>query len=106
MTNTSLTIDCDSSALLLFAKLLDLSLEVSNGSFDLGNLGFELCRVDSYFGSTATGKLLVRLYPSDCLLRFVAARFAGNFDLLGVKQIGHSVSVVKPNVKVNRPVVA
>jgi len=83
MPQSEVTIEvvCDSSPFQLFAKLLERSVEFGERPLDLGNLGFELFRVESDFDATTTSKLVVRLYPSDRFLRFAATFFARDFDL-------------------------
>ena len=85
MASSSVEIVCDSSPFVLFTKLLESRLKISERSFALGDLGFELLRVESDFGSASAGKLVVRLYPSDGLLRFATTILAGDFDLAFVE---------------------
>lgn len=81
MAMTTVNVICDSSPFILFTKLFEGRLQVSERTFDLGDLGFELFRVESDFSSASAGKLVVRLYPSDRFLSFAATVLAGDFDL-------------------------
>lgn len=83
--SVQLSVVCDSSPFVLFTKLLEGSLKISERSFDLGDLGFELFRVESDFGSASAGKLVVRLYPSDSFLRFATTILARDLDLAFVE---------------------
>ena len=80
MASSTVEIVCDSSPFVLFAKLLESRLKISERSFELGDLGFELFRAESDFSSASAGKLVVRLYPSDGFLRFATTIFAEDFD--------------------------
>ena len=93
-----MAITCDASPLLLFAKILEAALQGRERLFDLGNLGFELARVESGFCAAGTGETLVRLYPSDAFLRFATTVFAGDFDLELVHDSSHVHSLM-PNVE-------
>ncbi|SHJ08128.1 hypothetical protein SAMN05519226_1487 [Cycloclasticus pugetii] len=77
---TNITIDCNSAALTGYLALLEHVVDLGKLTLDLGNLGFELARVDVDNSATSTGKLLVTLYPSDSLLSFVATALAGDAD--------------------------
>lgn len=79
--SVQLSVVCDSSPFVLFASLFKAQLEGCEQLSDLGNLGFELFRIESDHGSAPAGKLVVRLYPSDRLLRFAATALADDFDL-------------------------
>lgn len=92
-----MAITCDASPLLLFTKIFQAALQGREGLFDLGNLGFELARVESDFCTAGTGKTFVRLYPSDAFLRFATTVFAGDFDLGLVEDSSHEFSLM-PNV--------
>ena len=74
-------VTCDSSPFVLFTKLLDCRLKVRERLLDLSDLGFKLLRIESDFGSTRTGELVVRRYPSDGFLHCAATVFAGDFNL-------------------------
>lgn len=87
--STALKITCDSAPLRSFTELFEAALKVRNLSLDLGNLTFELARIDTDFSAASAGELTVRLYPSDAFLRFAAAVLAGNFDLGTIKETGH-----------------
>lgn len=69
---------CGAQPLLLFTEILQGFLERSKGRIDFGDLPLELARVESNLCAAGTGKLLVKLYPSDAFLRFAGAIFAGN----------------------------
>jgi len=79
-----ITITCDGSPFILFVELLDRFLKGVKRALDLGDLGGELCRVESDYGSAGAGKCVVRLYPSDGLLRYAATALAGEVNLDGV----------------------
>jgi hypothetical protein len=79
--SVQMSVVCDSSPFVLFTKLLESHLKISERSLDIVDLGFELFRIESDLGSASTGKLVVRLYPSDSFLRFAATVFAGDFNL-------------------------
>jgi hypothetical protein len=87
---------CDAQPLISFAKVLERFLEFRKGTLCLGDLGFEVARVDSDVGSTGTGEVVVRLYPSDALFRFAGAVLAGDFDFCGVEESRHGCH--SPNV--------
>jgi len=69
---TTITIKCDASPLILFTELLDSALQSRERLFNLSDLDFELARIEHDISCANTGELLVRLYPSDSLLRFAA----------------------------------
>jgi hypothetical protein len=85
MASQTICIRCDSSPFILFTKLLEGRLKVSERTLDLSNFGFELFRIESDFSSTAAGELIVRLYPSDSFFRFATTILAGDFDLVLVE---------------------
>jgi hypothetical protein len=83
-----LEIICDADPLLLFLELLEHALNACEGFrkelFGLGRLAPELIRLEVDDSSAAAGKLTVRLYPSDGLLRFASTLRAGNVNLEAV----------------------
>jgi len=81
MASSTVEIVCDSSPFVLFAKLLESRLKISERSFELGDLGFELFRAESDFSSASAGKLVVRLYPSDGFLRFCVRQFSQRISM-------------------------
>jgi hypothetical protein len=83
-------IECDAQALVLFTEIFQSFLQRSERHFDFSNFGFELARVDCDFSTTLTGKVFVRLYPSDAFLSFAGAIFAGDFDFSAIEKVGHN----------------
>lgn len=81
---TTLAIKCDAQPLVLFIELFQAFLERSKGRINLGQLGFELARVECAGAAACTGKLSIRIYPSDAFLGFATAVFAGKYDLCAV----------------------
>ena len=81
MADSSMNVVCDASAFVLLVKLVEFRLNASQRTLSLCDLGFELCRIESEASTADAGKLVVRLYPSDAFLRFVAAHFARDVDL-------------------------
>lgn len=75
-----LEIKCDAQPLVLFIELFQAFLKRSKGRINLGQLGFELARVECAGAAADAGELCVRIYPSDALLGFATAVFAGKFD--------------------------
>ena len=86
MAAATLTLSCDTSPLMTFLALFKHALESSKRSLQLGDLGFELVRVEHDYSAAGAGELLVRLYPSDAFLRFAATIFARELNLLSVEQ--------------------
>jgi len=82
---TTLSIKCDASPLILFTELLNGALQRRARFFNLGDLGFELARVEHDVSSAKTGELLVRLYPSDSFLRFATTLFAWDVNLSAIE---------------------
>lgn len=76
---------CDADPLLLFVELLEHALnarmKISEQLFGLSRLSPELIRLEVDDSSASTGKLTVRLYPSDGFLRFASTLRAGNLNL-------------------------
>ena len=90
---TNLTVVCDAAPLMLFTELLETALKVRQRPVSLGNLPFELARVENDVSPACTGELRVRLYPSDAFLRFASTLRARNFELSAVEQT-HNASAV------------
>lgn len=76
-----LAIACDAQPLVLFIELFKAFLERSKSRIDLGQLGFEFARVEAAGTAANAGELTIRIYPSDALLGFATAVFAGKFDI-------------------------
>jgi hypothetical protein len=84
MTKINMTLECDSRAFASFEHLFKICLEVRNAFFDTDDLPNELVRIEQDDSSARTGKVFVRLYPSDAFLDFAAAVFARDVDRLTV----------------------
>lgn len=78
--DTKLKLTVDTQPLILFTEVLQGFLKRIERPLDLGNLTFELARIDSDFSTANTGELFVRLYPSDAFLSFAGTIFTGKFD--------------------------
>jgi hypothetical protein len=74
-------LELDTAPLRSFLDDLKLCIESSQQVFDLGELDFELVRVEQDISTAGAGKLLMVCYPSDALVNFVAARFASDGEL-------------------------
>ena len=72
---------CDAAPFLYFLELVERALKVGHGLVDLGELGFELVRLEVDESTARAGVLTVRLYPSDSFLCFAATLRTGNVDL-------------------------
>lgn len=81
-----LKIDCDGGPLLSFVHLL----RVAKVDVDFDKLSFNPFRVESDYTATAAGEMTVRLYPSDGLLRHVAALLAKNVEFEIIKSADHA----------------
>jgi hypothetical protein len=79
-TNPSIELQCDASPLTAFIELLQCALESRKRPLGRGDLPAELARLEAGDDATRAGQLRVRLYPSDALLRFAAACWAGDGD--------------------------
>jgi hypothetical protein len=82
----SVSLEVDPKPIMLFIELFKRALEASQCALDIGDLGFELARVETDGSATETGKLVIRLYPSDSFLDFAATTLAGDFDIMGIKE--------------------
>lgn len=91
----NLTIRCDASPLRLFIKLFEAALQGRKGSLNVGDLGFELARVEDDVGAADAGEMVVRVYPSDAFLRFAVTVFAGDADFGVVEDADHVLSMPK-----------
>jgi len=80
MATIEIVIRCNSAPLITYLDLLKESSKARKAFFDLGDLGFELARIETNSRSATTRELLVTFYPSDALLSFVATALAGNRD--------------------------
>jgi hypothetical protein len=94
----AITINCDTSPLILFAKIFEAALKGRERFLNFGDFGFELARVESDLCAAGTGELLVRFYPSDAFLRFAATVFAGDFNFGTIQNAGHGFSL--PNIQI------
>ena len=83
-------IECDAQPLVLFTEIFQSFLQRSERLFDFSNFGFELARIDCDFNTATTGKVFVRLYPSDAFLCFAGTIFAGDFDFSAIKKVSHN----------------
>ena len=90
MTTSTINLACNAEPLLLFIELLKRALQVTNRRFDLGNLEFELARIESNFSAASACELGITLYPSDAFFDFAVAIFAGDFDFSFVDKSSHS----------------
>jgi len=79
---------CDSAPLLTFLALVKLGLHRANKvvdfPFSLSDRPQELVRIEVDADAAGADEMVVRLYPSDRLLRFAATAGAGNLDDAGV----------------------
>lgn len=73
MAPTTVNLDCDASPLMTFVQLLEGAIKSVKPRLDIPNLPDELVRVENDADSAGTGKMIVRLYPSDAFLRYGAA---------------------------------
>ena len=79
--NVDVAIKCDASPLLLFIEFIKSALQVCNRTITLGDLSFELARIETDNNTAGAGEITIVLYPSDAFLRFAVTLCAGNFDL-------------------------
>ncbi|MDO9151710.1 MAG: hypothetical protein Q7U33_10065 [Methylotenera sp.] len=86
----TLKIECDAQPLFLFTEIFQSFLQRSERLFDFSDFGFELARVDCDFSTATTGKVFVRLYPSDAFLSFAGAIFARDFDFSTIEKVSHN----------------
>lgn len=86
MSDARLSIRCDTSAIMLFAELLQRALEGRVAPLCFDEFGPEDFRLEQDNRAAGTDELIVRLYPSDYLLRRTAAAFAGDFNLDLIEQ--------------------
>ena len=84
-----LKIECDAQPFLLFTEVFESFLERIKRPLDLGNLSFELVRLDTDYTAASAGKLIVRLYPSDAFLSFAGAIFAGDLNFCAIEKVSH-----------------
>ena len=88
----TLNIVCDPAPIVLFTELFKRALEASQRPLDLGELCFELARLETDNGSAGAGELTVRLYPSDAFLCFAAAALAGDLKFGGIEKTSHNIT--------------
>ena len=86
---TTVKIICDAQPFISFAETLESFLQRRERLFDFSDLRFELTRVECDLGTAGTGKVLVRLYPSDALLGFAGAIFARDFNFSTIEKVTH-----------------
>lgn len=75
MDQMTLALRADTAPIDGFIRLLELA-KLPEATFQIGNLPSELVRIENDLGAADTCELTVRLYPSDALLRHVAAVLA------------------------------
>ena len=75
-----LKITCDAAPFTSFTKLLERCFELGGCLGSGVDLPDELIRVESDDVAVNTGELVVRLYPSDSLLRFLGTLRTRNLD--------------------------
>lgn len=85
----TVTIDADTKPILLVLELLNRSLQTRVSPFDVGDLDFELVRIEQVTNPANANEILVTFYPSDALLNFAAAALARDLDLEFIKQLFH-----------------
>jgi hypothetical protein len=90
MAKNNVKIELDASAFISFTEIFESFLKRRVVSLDSSDLPFEIARVDCDCSAASTGKLIVRLYPSDAFLAFVGAIFAGNFDFSTIEKVSHN----------------
>ena len=86
----TIEIECDAQPVVLFTEIFQSFIQRNERLFDFSNFGFELARVECDFSAATTGKVLVRLYPSDAFLGFSGAIFAGDFDFSAIEKVNHN----------------
>lgn len=77
----TVTVYCDANPLLLFTKLLQLRIKVSERPINLPHFRSKLFRLKRDASPASAGELRVTLYPSDALMKFCTTLLARDFDL-------------------------
>ena len=78
MAKTSVEIRCDGSPLLMLLELAQRCPQLFGSGLNLSNFPDEIARVEQHSDPADATKILVRLYPSDSFLDFLAAIFASD----------------------------
>jgi hypothetical protein len=80
----------DTSPLLTFTHLVQRALETIEAPLDLGDFPLDPVRLQDDPRPAGADHLLMRFYPSDRLLDFTAAIFAGNLNVGFIEETGHN----------------
>lgn len=81
----SIPVHLDTSPMLLFLEVLKRGTQGIERPVDFSHLTFELFRIERNPSPAGANELRMTLYPSDALMQFCAATWAGDFNLSPVK---------------------
>jgi hypothetical protein len=76
---------CDARPLLFLIQSFDRALKVAQRPLDIGDVAFELVRVELNPGPADTNEVGVTFYPSDAFLNLVATVCARDADFITIE---------------------